>query len=75
MKFVLFCLVVQVLICLGRNFVKLMSIVLNVHSGVQLFLLFGHGRNLVAFNGTGLQKVSPFQIGSRLERLKSFWYL
>ena len=57
-----------------------MSIVLNVHPGVQLdtrgynwtpgdtighpggqqkkFLPFGHGRDLAAFNGTGLQKRS-----------------
>ena len=42
----------------------LMSIVLNVHPGVQLdtrvdskkkFLPFGHGRDLAAFNGTDLQ--------------------
>ena len=42
---------------------NLMSIVLIVHPGVQLdtrvdsrksFCPFGHGRDLVAFNGTGL---------------------
>ena len=41
-----------------------MSIVLNVYPGVQLYtcmggqhknlLPFGHGRDIVAFNGTGL---------------------
>ena len=41
----------------------LKSIVLNVHPGVQLdtrkkFLPFGHGRDLAAFNGTGLQNKS-----------------
>ena len=44
-----------------------MSIVLNVHPGVQLdtrvdskksFLPFGHGRDLADFNGTGLQNKS-----------------
>ena len=50
-----------------------MSIVLNVHPGVQLdtrvynwtpgwtaknFLPFGHGRDLAAFNSTGLQNKS-----------------
>ena len=38
----------------------LMSIVLNVHLGGQqkTFLPFGHGRDLAAFNGTGLQNKS-----------------
>ena len=45
----------------------LMSIVLNVHPGVQLdtrvdskkkFLPFSHGRDLAVFNGTGLQNKS-----------------
>ena len=45
-----------------------MSIVLNVHPGVQLdihpggqqkkVLPFGHGRDLAAFSGTGLQNKS-----------------
>ena len=44
-----------------------MSIVLSVHPGVQIrhpggqtktFLPFGHGRDLAAFNGTGLQNKS-----------------
>ena len=46
-----------------------MSIVLNVHPGGTIghpggqqkkFLPFGHGRDLAAFNGTGLQN-KPFQ--------------
>ena len=50
-----------------------MSIVLSGHPGVQLdtrvdskkkFLPFGHGRDLVAFNGTGLRK-SLSRIGPR----------
>ena len=45
-----------------------MSIVLNVHPGVQMdtrvlgqqkkFLPFGHGRDTAGFNGTGLLKKS-----------------
>ena len=58
---------VHVISCKVTGFKMLMSIVLNVHPGVQLdtrvdskkkFLLFGHGRDLAAFNGTGLQKKS-----------------
>ena len=45
---------------LSSNVVKRKVIVLNVHLGRQQkrFLPFGHGRDLAAFKGTGLQTKS-----------------
>ena len=53
-----------------------MSIVLNVHPGGTIghpggqqkkFLPFGHGRDLTAFNGTGLQNKS-FQDRAKISK-------